>query len=180
MWTRLYFIHCYFYYKSYIQPFREKSILFRHKISESPSSAFACDRSSLYKSFWLTLSLAFNTSLQSCYFLWCKMHSEDALDFPQRNTGCLQLQKEIECCLLTRLLQVSITICHSLYWVAGTFIAMRSNQTISYIYIHSFHTELSACSKSVGSCFYLFHGSDWILPQTFSLPNHWHALPQFP
>lgn len=44
-----------------------------------------------------------------------KMHLEDTLGFPQRNKGCLQLQKAIECCFLTRLLEVSIIICHSLY-----------------------------------------------------------------
>lgn len=83
-----------------------------------------------------------------------KMHLEDTLDFPQRNKGCLQLQKAIECCFLTRLLEVSIIICHSLYRVAGTFTVMRKNQAVplSYININSYHTELDDCSKFVDSC----------------------------
>lgn len=109
-----------------------------------------------------------------------KTHSEDALDFPQHNTGCLQLQREIECCLLTRLLQVCITICHSVYQVAGTFTAMRRNQAVSYIYIHSYHTELSACSKSVGSSFYLFSWVRLDSATNFQTAKSLTYRPQFP
>lgn len=74
------------------------------------------------------------------------MHLEDTLDFPQRNKGCLQLQKAIECCFLTRLLEVSIIICHSLYRVAGTFTVMRKNPSPTLILIHIIQNWMAAVS----------------------------------